>query len=270
MNKVFIVVVVVLVTISCDLGAILNETAVPPELQIINTDTPVPKTDVPTQEPTVPRAKKFQTTLIPSFTPKPPATPTPNPYAQFQKNVNAYGNPKLDDVLVEFSNSTFNKLDDFSEMGATLKSIFWWDLAGYNPNDFLVSSHVNWEHQTSSISNSAAGCGYIFYNNHMDQVYFAVLSLDGNVRIIYLLNGYWDGMAHKKTTQTLDTPNGEADLILAVINDRLTFAVNGEIVIDQPFDFKSNGSFGYSILSGRNNPDGTRCTFTDTILLIND
>jgi len=271
MKKIFIVIIVLLITISCSFNSNQKQAATSePELSE-PTVLPTQPTSAPTVESTAARAKKAPTaTLIPSFTPRPTASPTPAQFPVIQEKVSQYANPKLDELVAKFSDDDVIYLDDFSDIGNKLKYIYNFPLYDYEPRNFIAISHLSWSHSTTSITKSAAGCGFIFFNNNDDQRYYAVVTNDSNVRIIHLNQGGWSGIAHKKYSQTLDSPNGEADFIVIVKDDILVVAVNGEIVINQTFDWRSSGSFGYSILSGTNNPDGTRCDFTDTSLIMEE
>ena len=271
MKKVLIAIIVLLITLSCSFSANQKQTATSEAKLSETTVLPTQPTSFPTIEPTIPRAKKAPTaTLIPSFTPRPTASPTPAQFPVIQEKVRQYGNPKLDELVAEFSKNDVIYLDDFSDIGNKLKYIYNFPLYEFEPRNFIALSRLNWSHSTTSITKSAAGCGFIFFNNSDNQRYYAVVTNDSNVRIIHLYQGGWSGIAHKKYSQSLDLPNGEADFIVIVKDDLLVVAVNGEIVINQTFDWRSSGSFGYSILSGTNNPNGTRCDFTDTALIIED
>jgi hypothetical protein len=205
-------------------------------------------------------------TLIPTLT----KIPTPSIIAEMKDRINGYDYPKINKRLEDFAGYEIRHLQNFEKSANQTGYIYNYPIWELNPENFVAASHIKWSHGSTSVTKSSAGCGFIFKNNGENQIYFAVLTTDGNVRVIHLREGYWDGIAHKKYSVPLDFPNGEADLVVIVNGDWMTIAVNGEIVINQEFDWRSTGAFGYSILAGTNHPEGTNCEFTDTVLIIKD
>jgi hypothetical protein len=265
MKKPAILILVLFIALSC-----LSGKAAVPTTNVQNTPTLEMATEQPTDTalpPTI--APTFTPTIQPTETLIPP-TQTPDPVDEIQARIADYHNDKLDTLLDQFRYGEYYTFDDASYHGAITKSLFRFTYE-VSPVEFFAISDVAWEHATSTINKSSAGCGYVFFDDEdAGQIYYVLFTLDNYARLTQVRNRYWDGIAHvKDNSLNLASPNGSAQIILAVQGKRAVFAVNGKILIDQTVDWQSSGLFGYSLLSGTNKDYGTRCNYKNSVMLMN-
>lgn len=233
---------------------------VPEQEETIPTAEPVEATDEPTEEPTE----------APTPTDEPTPTPEPSPAEMVLERIAEYNNPELEELVNEYSNAELYTLDDETVEGAHTTSLFRFPYE-ISPEEFLAIADVSYEHATSNIRKSSAGCGYLFYDNDDDQRYYTLFTLDNEVRLTQVRGSYWDGIFHKKyNSLALESPSGEVQIMLMLLHGRAIFVVDGEIVIDKSVDWQSKGFFGYALLSGTASEYGTRCSYTDSLLLVNE
>lgn len=258
MKKLFSISVLAIIVMGCSITQFATQpTATPTE-----TSTPQPtQTLTPTKTSTPTK----------TATPKPTLTPT----LDFQKigndRITSYKNKDLDYLIEYFKYSYAVPLDDYTDDVARENMVFSTTM-DFMPKEFMVISKIAYEHPTDRITKPNAGCGFIFHDNEIDKSYFAMITADSQARLFNLvLKEYIKGVAHHKIKQKpLTSPNGSAEVIVAVMDDRFVMAVDGEIVIDQAMTWDSEGKFGYSFSSGTNKGYGTRCIFTDTIIYTDD
>jgi hypothetical protein len=271
MKKIIVFLFVLIISMSCLSGTAVTKTEVKA--------TPVTEkaTQVPTTGALPPTATSLPPTAVPTLIPtiQPtetliPPTETPDPFDVIHERIADYHSNDLDDLVDQFSSGKYYTLDDYSNNGAKAKSLyrFPYDIS---PIEFLAITDVSWEHPTTNINKSTAGCGYSFYDDEdAGQIYYVLFTLDNYARLTQVRNNYWDGIAHvKDNSLNLASPNGSAQIMLVILENRVVFAVNGKIMIDQTVDWQSKGKFGYSLLSGTYKDYGTRCYYKNTVLLVN-
>lgn len=258
MKRSGILLFILLLSIACSLSpATVQETATEmPEPTLLSTRLPT-ETSTPTITKTATRTP----------TQKPTLTPTPDYGLLTADRITAYENPDLDYLLEYYQDYIPIPLDDFTDDAALNKTIFSVSM-DFQPQIFMVVSKIAYEHPDRNISAPNAGCGFMFHNNDLDKSYYAFITADSNARLTNLIyKKYITGLAHHRIRQKpLTSPNGSAEVIMAVMDDRFVMAVDGEIVIDQPMNWDSEGYFGYTISSGTNKGYGTRCIFSDTVI----
>lgn len=260
MKKIIFLLFVVLITLSCMVSNPLSRPVqlTPTILITYITATPLPSaTPGPTNTP------------APTKTPRPTATPTPDLFSIVGNQIKTSKSAELINVFNEFSASNPITLDNYTFNGAREHTLFP-KYMDFQPEEFLIVSKVKWEHSSAKITSSAASCGFMFRYNGDDKSYFAVISADGNTRLINIDDIYWRGVAHKKIrSQQFNPQTDEVDLLLAILPERFVMAVDGEIILDTTLDWDSTGYFGYSLISGTNRDYGTRCSYSDTIIFVN-
>jgi len=270
MKKLLVSIAILFISISCGIGDNPGNEVVQKNKEFTPTVIIQQATGQPTISPTADKAKKVGTpTKIPTLTPRPTYTSTPDSYSTIKDEIGALNNPELDYIFQDFSKATVEHLDDYSYNGATEYTLFpsYIDIL---PEEFVIISNVSWNHSSDKITESAASCGFMFLNNMEDKSYFAVVSADGNVRLINMIEEYWNGVAHKKYKgRTLNPQSDEVQIIMSVQPYRFVLAVEGDIILDKAMEWDSVGYFGYTLISGTNRDYGTRCSFKDTIIFIN-
>jgi hypothetical protein len=200
-------------------------------------------------------------------TPRPTLTPTPDAGALAINRIKAYNNPDLDYLLKYYADYIPVPLDDYVDDAAKENTIFSSPMQ-FQPKVFMVISNIKYEHPDDRITKANAGCGFLFHDNDKDKSYFAYISANSMARLSNLMfKRYVKGVAHHKITEKpLTSPNGGAEVIVAVMDDRFVMVVDGVIEIDQSITWDSEGNFGYTISSGTNKGYGTRCYFSDTVI----
>jgi hypothetical protein len=262
MKRIFIISLLALFTFGC------LSTTIPTATQL----SPVPSKQPESTVPVIPTETRPSLTAKPTKTPAPtdlPIEKTPGVYEQVQTSIKGENASEITSLLDTFSKARIITLTDYSLEGAATTSLFHIS-AGISPVEFFTISDVSWEHPTTNIRESSAGCGYLFNDNEKDQSYFTILTLDNQARLTQVRGNYWDGVKHvKDNSMNLSSPNGKVQLILILVDKRVVFAVDGKIMIDQTVDWQSTGSFGYALLSGTNKDYGTRCNYSNTFVFIN-
>ena len=97
----------------------------------------------------------------------------------------------------------------------------------------------------------------------------AFLSMDG----YGLLKKWVDGKEEvvvKQRYGNVDIPQGNAELLLSVQDDRAAFYVDGEEIYNIYDGNIDPGTLSFSVLSGTNKGFGTRCEWTNTGLMVFD
>jgi hypothetical protein len=265
MKKLIVLMLMLFVSLSC-----LSGKAALPKTEIQNTPSLEMATEKPAETALPPTEVPTLTATVEPTSTEIPATATPDPVDEIHARIAEYHNDELEGLVDEFRSAEYNPLDDDSYSGAIANSLFRfpYDLS---PTEFLAIADVEWEHPTSNITKSSAGCGYVFYDDEDNrQIYYVLFTLDNQARLTQVRDNYWDGIAHvKDNSLNLSSPNGNAQIMLVLLGQRLVFAVNGKIMIDQTVDWQSSGQFGYSVLSGTFKDYGTRCNFKNSVVMIN-
>ena len=163
--------------------------------------------------------------------------------------------------------STEGKLylvDDFDESWAQMNWYRWWD-TGYSPERYILKTHVKWTSASETANWFNSGCGFVFDADDGDNHFFVSLRLDGYARLIRQYHGAWKTLVHKFVAKQ-PIPTGEADFILAVEDDFVTFFVNDEIAAHSHDSQIHKGPLALTLISGTNKDFGTRCKMSDIYL----
>ncbi len=156
--------------------------------------------------------------------------------------------------------------EDISREFAQINYFSWWP-TDYEPTNFVIRSDVSWESASDTANWPFSGCGWVFGEKDKDNFHMAFLSMDG----YGLLKKWVDGKEEvvvKQRYEDVDIPNGSAELLLSVQNDRAAFFVNGEEMYNIYDGNIDPGTLSFTVLSGTNKGFGTRCEWTNTGLMI--
>ncbi len=152
-------------------------------------------------------------------------------------------------------------LEDFDESWAQIDWYQWWG-TGYSPTDFVIRADASWESASDKANWWTSGCGFVFREDGVSDHYLAYLGLDGNVyftRNVGNIPAFLGSSYYGK----VDTPNGQAQIMLVVEGTTMTFFVNGERVHTRQDQGLEKGNLAFTLLSGINLDFGTRCTMTN-------
>ena len=140
----------------------------------------------------------------------------------------------------------------------------WWG-TGYRPERYILKAHVKWTSASETANWFNSGCGFVFDADDSDNHFYVSLRLDGHAKIYRVYHGDLKTLANKFNGKQ-PVPTGEADFILAVEDDFVTFFVNGEVAAHAHDSQIHKGPLGLTLSSGTNKDFGTRCEMTDIYL----
>ena len=164
----------------------------------------------------------------------------------------------VDDGYLKSSEGAFFALPDFVQSWAQLGWYKWWN-TNYAPADFVLRADAAWRSASNTADWWTSGCGFVFRIKDNDDHYLSYLGLDGRAYFSVLRKGLIYNSSSARYGK-LDTPDGEAQLMLVAQGSQFDFFVNGAHVfskVDKSFD---DGRLALTLLSGTNKGFGTHCT----------
>jgi len=170
----------------------------------------------------------------------------------------------VSDGYLQSASGTFHAIPDFNETWAQLNWYQWWE-TGYEPKDFVVTAHTNWESASDTADWWNSGCGFVFREESEDDHYLVYLGMDGWVYLSRVKGGNWASLGENAYGE-VDVPKGEADVALLVEGRKIHYFVNGEHVLRRDDLQDTEGVLALTLLSGTNKGFGTRCLMTDIAL----
>jgi hypothetical protein len=170
------------------------------------------------------------------------------------------------DGIIATSSGVFHKLKDF-DMTWNRPGYFQWKYLDFSPTNFVLRSNMVWETAGEEVSYSLAGCGLGFGIRDLQNHYRVFLNLDGNVRLHRMLNDQFEMMDVSYYDQ-LDTPDGHAQMILAVENGWINVLINNQLITHVYDENLTGGTLAYAITSGSSINFGMRCQMFDNELWI--
>ncbi len=172
------------------------------------------------------------------------------------------------DGVLDSTSGQYYPIGDFKESWAQINWYQWWN-TGYQPADFVIRTHTEWESASRTPNTFASGCGFVFRATDEKNHYMIFLALDGNVYMRGYVNGkyrtFGKGYAGKQ-----EIVQGEADIVLIAQGGRFAYYVNGAKVFTANNSELVQGDLGLTLNSGTNKDYGTRCTMTNTELWVLD
>lgn len=151
----------------------------------------------------------------------------------------------------------FQVIPAFNESWAQLGWYQWWD-TGLSPKNFVVRADASWESGSDRADWWNSGCGFVFRALDNDNHYLAFLALDGRVYMSAFKRGAFVDLGSNYYGK-VGTLEGEAELMLMVVDDKFTFFVDGERVYTRTDRSFTEGALALTLLSGTNKDFGTRC-----------
>lgn len=156
---------------------------------------------------------------------------------------------------------TFHMLEDFKENWAQLGWYQWWP-TGYRPADFVIRAHTGWESASKTADWFSSGCGFVFRAKDESNHYLIYLALDSNVYLKGYINGTYRELG-KGYAGKMNYLKGEADVMLVVQGEKITYYVNDQKVFERENKSLREGDLGLTLVSGTNLDYGTRCEMTN-------
>lgn len=168
--------------------------------------------------------------------------------------------------LLSTDQGTFFPLDDFDQSWAQLNWYQWW-YTGYQPDNFVIHSEVEYWSASNIANWFASGCGYVFRESDANNHYMTFLALDGNV----YLSGYRQGkyLTLGKSYYGKPTlPNGKYTMTLVADGKNIIVLINERPVLKKQYDYFAGGNLAFTLNSGTNKDYGTRCLMTNNWLWV--
>jgi hypothetical protein len=154
----------------------------------------------------------------------------------------------------------YYKLDDFNNSVYKNQTHEWWR-ANQQASDFVLRAQVSWRGDARA---SASGCGFLYSGLALDDYHLTVLSTEGIVHTYRSRGGKVIEMKGGKYSKSLGVSAGQAEIMLVVDAQKMTFYVNGEEVVSFKDTYLSSGQVGYAINSF--SPNGINCQMTNVEL----
>lgn len=160
----------------------------------------------------------------------------------------------------------YREIDDFDQNWPQLGWYRYWS-TGFSPENFVIASDIEWESASMSADFTRSGCGFVFGEIDEENYSLAYLALDGFVHLVHVYNGDWRWLVSRRYGR-LSLPEGNAEIMMVVVNQRITFFVNGEEVAAGYDRSYAAGTLNYTLLSGTNKDFGTSCNMKNTELWV--
>jgi hypothetical protein len=165
------------------------------------------------------------------------------------------------DGMLQNTNGTYTRIEDFSENWAQIGWYQWWETT-LSPTDFVIRAHTEWESASKTANWFDSGCGFVFREADENNHYMIFLALDGNV----YFKGYIDGIYRelgKGYAGNIDHLKGGADVALVVEGSHIVYYVNGDKILERTNGELTSGNLALTLVSGTNKDFGTRCDMTN-------
>jgi hypothetical protein len=161
----------------------------------------------------------------------------------------------------DLSSAEYYLMEDFDESWAQINWYQWWN-TGFQPANFVIRVDASWDTASNIANWFSSGCGFVYSEDGVENHYMTFLALDGNVHTYRTLNNQFTEMKGGYYGK-VGTPDGEAELLIVVKNQRMTFFVNGRKVVQ--FDDRNitSGNLGFTLNSGTNKDFGFRCVMSN-------
>ena len=171
-----------------------------------------------------------------------------------------------DDGVLPTMDGTYHRLEDFDESIAKINRFYWWD-TGYAPENFVIRVDAYWDTASEQTNWDRSGCGFVFGLEDEQNYNRTWLGLDGFVNLKRLVKDDWQWIA-KRPNGKLSIPEGEAEIMMVVFDNRITIYVNGEKELSEYDPFYTAGKLALSVHSGTNKGFGTQCKMSNIDLMI--
>lgn len=165
------------------------------------------------------------------------------------------------DGYLTSTEGSYSLLPDFDQSWAQINWYQWWH-TGYSPADFVIVADVEWDSASDRANWWTSGCGFVFREDGVSNHYLAYLGLDGYVYFNRNVGGV-PAQLGRSYYGRVDTPSGQAQIMLAVEGTSINFFVNGERVHSRTDQGLATGELALTLLSGINTGFGTRCRMTN-------
>jgi hypothetical protein len=193
--------------------------------------------------------------------------------AEIERQATAWAEPMLEqlemlqeDGVLLSTDGEYIPLADFDESWAQLNWYRWWR-TDFEPERYAVYAETSWSSASDKANWFSSGCGFVIGEQDEDNHHVIYLGLDGYVYLSRVNKGDYRNIA-KEYYGKVSVPDGDANVLLVVLDDKVHYYVNGTKVLQATDNLLEQGGLGLTLLSGTNKDYGTRCEMTDIGLWI--
>ncbi len=200
-----------------------------------------------------------ETESLPSITPSPQSV-TVQASQSAEDMANLVNQLRAENIL-HSTGGVYYPIEDFEENWPQIGWYQWWT-TGYGPKDFVLSAQTSWESASRTADWFNSGCGFVFRENGVENHYVIYLGLDGYVYLKRYVNGQFQEL-ERAFAEKVDFMKGQADVVLAVEGNNISYYVNGKLVLQKSDAALKEGNLGLTLVSGSNKDFGTRCKISN-------
>lgn len=167
--------------------------------------------------------------------------------------------------ILQSQEGKYYQLQDFNEY---LAQNGWsrWKWKDIEPKNFIIRAETSWESAVNNPDLAASGCGFNFHGQEDGSLYSIYLGMDGVARLARWgpeeVEANWQNF-YKEMAVPVDS----AELLLAVIDGRMVFIVDGAVVLDVTDYTIPDGPLGLAVHSGTDESFGIRCKMKNVELV---
>lgn len=217
--------------------------------------------------PTQPPAVVMATVAPPTAAPPPTEPVVVEPTRDGNAEATAVAQPMYDELkemldksLIRSIEGTYYPVEDFEQVWYDPKSFETWR-TGYSAGNFVIRADVQWRANEPSADFTNSGCGFVYGESNRSDHHTTFLSPDGVVHTyrtrgsenIEMKGGHYYG--------ALGQTSGEAEIMLVVQDQIMSFFVNGMETVRFRDPYIPSGNVGMTVLSGSHK--GFQCTMTN-------
>ena len=170
-----------------------------------------------------------------------------------------------DEKLIPSKNGSYYIIPDYED---SWNQTEWqrWTYVDQTPANFVIKAKASWD--TTSVAGMAAnsGCGFVFRENGAENYYLMYLGVNGRVYLYRMKDGAIKYLGNS-IYYPVQSPAGEAEIMLVANDIRFTFFVDGDNVYDIMDGYFLSGRMGLTVVTGSAQGFGTRCKMEEVVLL---
>jgi len=140
---------------------------------------------------------------------------------------------------------------------------------GFTLENFAIRADASWNSASEAADWNQSGCAFLIGVDEREIYDIVFLSLDGYAKLyLPVLNtNRWQEKATERYGK-LSIPEGSAEVMIAVIDNRVIFYVNGVEVLSEYDSNLKPGDVYFALISGTNKDYGIRCKLENIDLWI--
>jgi len=164
---------------------------------------------------------------------------------------------------------TYLRLPDYERTLAQIGYFGEPEPIGFTLENFAIRADASWNSASDAADWNQSGCAFLIGVDEREMYDIVFLSLDGYAKLyLPVLNtNRWKEKATERYGK-LSIPEGDAEVMIAVINNRVIFYVNGVEVLSEYDGNLKPGDVYFALISGTNKDYGIRCKLENIDLWI--